>query len=150
MPNFFSENIIFDGDGIALGNCYAKIVESWNSGKLADALGLTEKLSIFGDYATQTDNGYGTLCPVELLADISVSQQLYFGQMPIAQMSGFKDEMTGHVITNAFSIGLLDPKEIIEKWLPITSENDLVAKPVLRLEGVIGWDENAGVEIKFW
>lgn len=146
--NFFSDNLIYDRDGKKLGTCYAKIVERWNNGELANALGVTDNISIFGDAEVLTDNGYGMLCPVTLTAHIAVHQQLFSGQLPIRQMSGFKDEMTGVVITNAFAVGLLDPQEISEKWAPITTEDELSVKPVLRLQGVVCWDEAAGVEIK--
>ena len=149
MPlTFFSDNVIFDEQGNALGTCYSKIVERWNGGEFAHQVGVTERIDIFGDVAVKTDNGYGQMCPVEVYVNIVVREQLFSGQLPILEMSGFKDEMTGHVITNAFSIGLLDPEEIERDWSPIRDENELTIKPVIRLQGVICWDANAGVEIK--
>jgi hypothetical protein len=150
MPGFFSDNIVFDERGTELGTCYGKIVERWNSGELLDTLENRENLPIFGDINVQTDNGYGRLCPVELYVDISVHEQLFSGQLPVLQISGFKDEMAGLIITNAFTIGLLDPDEISEKWTPIKSESELELKPVIKLQGLVCWDENARVEIKFW
>jgi len=147
MPGFFNENVVVDADGNNLGTCYSKVVERWNSGEFADAIGLTEKISIFGDIAVRTDNGYGQLMPVDLYMGFIVENQLFSGQLPIAKMSGFKDEMTGLVITNAFQFGLLDPSEICEKWQPIKSEDELAVKPVIRMQGVVCWDEAAGVEI---
>jgi hypothetical protein len=148
MPGFFSDNMVFDEHGAELGTCYGKIVERWNSGELADTLEDRERLPIFGDVKVQTDNGYGRPCPVDLYVHISVHEQLFSGQLPILQMSGFKDEMAGSIITNAFTIGMLDPNEISEKWTPIDSEDELEVKPVIRLQGVVCWDENARVEIK--
>lgn len=150
MPNFFSKNMVYDKEGIELGTCYTKIVERWNSGEFGDILGATEKISIFGDREVRTDNGYGMLCPVNLSTHISVRSQLYSGQLPVRQMSGFKDEMTGMVITNAFAVGLLDHNEISEKWKPIKSEDELEVKPVIRLQGVVCWDEDAEIEIELW
>lgn len=150
MPRFFSDNVVYDKGGNKLGTCYAKLVERWNSGELADTLGASENIPIFGDREVQTDNGYGMLCPVSLTAHISVRKQLFSGQQPIRQMSGFKDEVNGMIITNAFAIRLLDPKEIIEKWSPIESEYELEVKPVILLRGVIFWDEDAEIEIKLW
>lgn len=147
MPDFFSENIVVDADGNNLGTCYAKVIERWNSGEFADKLGVSENINIFGDVSIKTDNGYGQLMPVELYMGLIVENQLFSGQLPVAKMSGFKDEMTGQVITNAFSFGLLDPNEISEKWSPIKSEDELAVKAVIRLQGVVCWDEAAGVEI---
>jgi len=150
MPGFFSDNQVFDEQGNALGTCYGKIVERWNAGELADTLGVQENIPIFGDRAVRTDNGYGQLCPVELTAHVAVHKQLFSGQLPVLKISGFKDEMAGSIITNAFTIGLLDPEEISQKWTPIESEEELEVKSVIRLQGVVCWDENAGVEIKLW
>lgn len=150
QPDFFSRNIVYDKEGIELGTCYSKIVERWNGGELSHVLGDTDDIPIFGDKVVRTDNGYGMLCPVELTANVTVYEKLFSGQLPVKQMSGFKDEMTGLVITNAFAIGLLDPEEISQKWEPINCVDDLEVKPVIRLQGVVCWVEGAGVEIKFW
>ena len=150
LPDFFSTNIVVDEQGSELGTCYSKIVQRWNDGELADALGITENIPIFGDLKVRTDNGYGTLCPVDLHAHISVHEQLFSGQLPVKEISGFRDEFTGVVITNAFAVGLLDPELISEKWTPIKSVDELQIKPVIHLQGLIVWDENAGVEVKFW
>ena len=149
MPTFFSENVVFNPDGISLGTCYETIVARWNSGEMLDNLGVQENVPIFGSTPTLTDNGYGRLCPVDLFASVAVYENLFFGQLPVPQMSGFKDELTGDIITNAFSIGLLDPEEIAEKWLQVDEVSNLPVKPVIRLQGLVCWDQNAGVEIDF-
>lgn len=150
FPNFFSEIIVHDMERKELGTCYSKIVERWNNGEFADIPASTERrVDIFGDQKVQADNGYGTLCPMKLTAGLYVREQLFSGQLPIPKISGFKDEMTGKVITNAFAIGLLDPNEIDEKWAPINSVDELEVKPVIRLEGVICWDANAKILLSF-
>ena len=146
--DMFSATTVTDEAGTALGTCYSRLVERWNSGELWDEVGVREDVPIFGDTPVFIDNGYGQSCPVTLTASIHVQSQLFFGQLPVTQMSGFKDEMTGMVITNAFSVGLLDPNEIEEKWETVSNVDELEVKPVIRLEGLIGWDANAGVEIK--
>ncbi len=69
-----------------------------------------------------------------------ISRQLYYGQLPVPQISGFKDEMSGHVITNAFSIGLLDPNDIENEWRKIDDEAQAEVKPVILLRGVVCWE----------
>lgn len=150
FPNFFSEIIVHDMERKELGTCYSKIVERWNDGEFKDIPVSTEtRVNIFGDQKVQADNGYGTLCPMKLTAGLYVREQLFSGQLPIPKISGFKDEMTGKVITNAFAIGLLDPNEIDEKWTPINSVDELEVKPVIHLEGVICWDANAKILLSF-
>ena len=67
----------------------------------------------------------------------------------LPKISGFKDEMTGKVITNAFAIGLLDPHDISDKWTPIASIDVLEIKPVIQLQGVVCWDASARVILPF-
>lgn len=147
---FFNDNIVFDDQGHELGTSYSKIIERWNNGEFIDAVGVSGPIPIFGDVSVQTDNGYGQLCPVDLYVHLEVRQQLFSGQIPVRQMSGFRDELTGHIITNAFSVGLLDPEEIERDWTPVETEDGLDPKPVIKLVGIVLWDANAGVEIDFF
>jgi hypothetical protein len=150
FPNFFSENVVYDMEKKELGTCYSKIVERWNNGEFSDILVSADKrVNIFEDKKVQADNGYGTLCPLDLTAGLYVNEYLYSGQLPIPKISGFKDEMTGKVITNAFAVGLLDPNEISEKWTQIKSIDELEVKPVIQLQGVVCWDQNARVILPF-
>ncbi len=150
FPNFFSENVVYDKEKRELGTCYSKLVERWNNGELTDIPTSSDsQINIFGDQEVQADNGYGMLCPLELTAGLYVSEHLYSGQLPIPRISGFKDEMTGKVITNAFAVGLLDPNEISEKWTQIDSIDALKVKPVIQLQGVVCWDQNAKVILPF-
>jgi len=150
FPNFFSENIVYDVEGNELGTCYSKIVERWNNGELSNLVAPMEnRVDIFGDKKVQADNGYNMLCPLELTAGLYIQEQLYSGQLPIPKISGFKDEMTGKVITNAFAVGLLDPNEISEKWTEIKSIEELEVEPVIQLQGVVCWDAAARVMLPF-
>jgi hypothetical protein len=56
-------------------------------------------------------------------------------------MSGFKDEIKGGIITNAFEFGLLDPDTIASKWVKIDTEERAPIHPVLRMVGLYGWPE---------
>ena len=85
--------------------------------------------------------GYGNLIPVEITVSLRVEQQLYFGQLPISHISGFRDELSGKVISNAFTTGILDPEEVERDWVRIKSEADLPMPPLLEMVGLIGWGE---------
>lgn len=149
QADFFSANLILDERGSELGTAYRRFAERWNTGEFFGALGESKEIPIFGDTKVQTDNGYGQLCPVSLTARINVQSYLFSGQLPVRQMSGFRDEISGNVITNAFSVGLLDPKEIWDNWSKIRGEEELDIPPVMRLEGLVCVDEDSGYEIKF-
>lgn len=147
--DFFSANDVFDHRGAKLGTAYSKMAQRWNEGEFLDSLDETQTINIFGDCGVSVDNGYGQMCPVCLTARLELQSQLFLGQLPISEMSGFKDELSGQIITNAFTVGILDPEVIARDWHPINDTSDLKAKAVIHLQGLVCWDENAQVEIKF-
>jgi hypothetical protein len=52
-------------------------------------------------------------------------------------MSGFEDHLSGKVITNAFTIGLLDPERVESEWQKIEKIEDAPVLPVLRMIGLV-------------
>jgi hypothetical protein len=150
MPyDFFSSIVAYDESGKQLGNPVAYLVERWNNGNITDELGETGERPIFGDVQPWVDNGYGERIPVDLYANMLVYRQLRYGQLPIPKVSGFKDEVSGSVITNAFEVGLLDPEEIERDWVKIEDEAEAKPEPVIVLRGVLCWEmasiKDAGV-----
>jgi hypothetical protein len=113
-------------------------MNKWNNGVFPIAPGNQPQQDIF-DEPVMIDNGFKDVVPVQLTVGLKVKQQLYFGQMPVPKMSGFRDELSGKVIANAFIIGLLSPEEVQRDWLRIQSEDELPMPPVLRLTGLVGW-----------
>lgn len=140
MPyNFFSTIVAYDEVGNELGNPAAVLIERWNEGDVTTELGQTGEMPIF-PVQPYVDNGYGQRIPVDLYANMLVYRQLRFGQLPIRKMSGFKDELKGGIITNAFEVGLLDPEEIARDWKEIEDEKEADPQPVIFLRGVTYWD----------
>ncbi|WP_197423794.1 restriction endonuclease [Novosphingobium sp. CCH12-A3] len=141
MPgNFFSSIVAFDEAGNELGNPVQRLLDQWNKGDITTEEGETGELPIFGDTVPWVDNGYGQRIPVRLYANMLVHRQLRYGQLPIRKMSGFKDELKGVVITNAFEVGILDPEEIDREWREIAKEEEAHPQPVLLLRGVTYYD----------
>jgi hypothetical protein len=70
---------------------------------------------------------------------LQVQRELYYGQLPVPRISGFKDEMTGKVITNAFEFGMLDPNEVADNWLKLNDEDEAPIRPVIVMRGLIAW-----------
>lgn len=122
----------------SLGTPLSVAMNKWNNGVFPIAPGNQPQQDIF-DEPVMIDNGFKDVVPVQLTVGLKVKQQLYFGQMPVPKMSGFRDELSGKVIANAFIIGLLSPEEVQRDWLRIQSEDELPMPPVLRLTGLVGW-----------
>jgi hypothetical protein len=110
---FYKTLIAHDADKKALGIPLDIAIDKWNNGIFPTEPGNHERINLFGHDKVLIDNGHGMMVPVEITIATYVEKQLYYGQMPISKISGFRDEFKGHVITNAFEVGLLDPNEII-------------------------------------
>jgi hypothetical protein len=146
MPgDYFSSVDGYSLDGEKnLGTPVAAVVEKWNNGVYPDEPGQHADLPVFDAPEVMTDNGYGQKAPVTLTVSTFVERQLYFGQLPIKKISGFKDELSGKVITNAFTLGIFDPNDVMDNWQPIASEKDAPTPVVLSLTGRIVWELEDG------
>jgi hypothetical protein len=139
LDNFFSNEIAFDGAKNRLATPLNAAIEKWNSGRFPTEPGEHRNLPIYEKAEVLIDNGYNDLISASLTVSLIVRKQLFFGQQPIDHVSGFKDELSGAVITNAFTIGILDPDDVWDRWQRIASEEDVPVKPLLRLTGLVGW-----------
>ena len=136
---FYKTLMAYDKDKKELGFPLDIAIHKWDNGMFPTDPGEHEDINLFGHDQVLVDNGYGTLAPVEIYIGTYVERQLYYGQMPISKISGFKDESKGHLITNAFEVGLLDPNEIMKTWKPINESDELPMRPGLRLRGLVSW-----------
>ncbi|HYD62633.1 MAG TPA: restriction endonuclease [Noviherbaspirillum sp.] len=145
MPFAIREHVaymkVFDKEKSALGTALEVATKRWNSGDYPTAPGVHDDLDIFGDTETYVDNGYGEMAPVRLYVGLEVKQQLYFGNLPIDQISGFLNVQTGSVVTNSFAVGLLTPSAVESTWKRVADVESLPVKPVLRLIGLECWSD---------
>jgi len=73
---------------------------------------------------------------VRIGAKYLAEKELRLGFVPLEEFSGFHDVATGAVITNGFTTGSLDIKEVREKWQRINSLDELAIKPVITLTSI--------------
>jgi hypothetical protein len=73
-------------------------LDRWNRGGFTMEPGRHDYIPLFDQKTVLMDNGYGELIPVDLTVSIWVEQHFLFGNIPIKQLSGFKDELSGTVI----------------------------------------------------
>lgn len=139
MPyNFMEVLTVFDDQDNPLGTILESAFQNWFEGYYPMEAGIHENQRIFGDLITRVDNGYGDKIKVDLTASVSVTQRLYFGQVSISKVSGFKDEQTGAVVTNAFET-LLDADDVEENWEVIESVDELPVQPLLIVQGLVSY-----------
>lgn len=143
MPmDFYASVSAFGEDGAELGTPLDFAAKRWDSGQFPEDVGIHEDVSIFPTRTVLMDNGYGMRAPVDMSVNLHIERQLYFGQLPVPQISGFKDECSGKVITNAFTVGMLDPDIVERDWQPINDESEATIKPVIKMTGRVCWREN--------
>ena len=148
--DYFSSVIAYSVDHQKeLGTPLNAIIKKWDEGRCPTEPGEHDNLPIFDTPDVLTDNGYGQRIPVQLTASIFVIRQLHFGQLPIKKISGFKDELSGAIITNAFTTGIFNPNDVMRNWQAIASENELPVRPMMKLSGLISWDVEHDNEFYF-
>jgi Restriction endonuclease len=138
---FYEECVAYGSDRNPLGMPLEVAARRWNAGELPREVGESPNIPVFDAPEILMDNGYGQLVPVEIWVSLHVRKQLYYGQLPVPKISGFKDELSGLVIANAFQVGLLDPETIEREWKAIADESEAEVRPVITLSGVICWPE---------
>jgi hypothetical protein len=140
--DFFTSAQIFDQEtGEQLGTTLSITSAEWEAGRYPTDPGTYDYIPIV-NRPLKMDNSYGTLIPVRLSVGLIVTQYLFFGQYPIARLSGFHDRVSDGIITNAIEFGLLSLEEI-HSWKRLSNEAEAPVKPVIRLSGLYAWsDEN--------
>lgn len=149
MPDFLSKLVAYDKAGSELGPILRTAIKRWNDGGYPIEPGVHDELPIFEQKEVIVDNGYGQRVPVNIWATIQVTQQLFFGHIDVEHLSGFKDELSGGVITNAFTTGILDQEVVIESWEKIDKIDALPNRPSMVLVGLFGWSEDLEIEDAF-
>ena len=140
MPSdFYQQNMLYDDEGNNCGTALENAVEKWNNGKYPTEVGEHRNLPVLDSVTVKADNGHGMIVPADFSVSLVVRKELYFGQFPITELSGFKDELRGGIITNAFTVGLLSPEEVERQWKKISDVDEAPVKPVMTLTGLVCW-----------
>ena len=138
LSDFFGQQA-YDGSGNPVGEIYQTAINKWNEGRFPTEPGVHEGLDIFDTAKVMVDNSYGDLVPVKLYVGLLVERALYFHNMPIERISGFRDELSGAIITNAFTTGIFNADEVEKSWTPIESLEDAPVQPMMSLRGLVCW-----------
>jgi hypothetical protein len=127
---------IYDGANRHLGKVADLLDKRWNDGDLPIESGTFEDLDFIGQ---PTKIMYqDEFFEVKITATITTKRNWYFGNLPLAKISGFKDEIEGGLVTKGFTTAVMDIVEIQESWQRLGSVDELAVKPVLRL----GWQSH--------
>jgi hypothetical protein len=138
--DFFSTVSIEDDEGNKLGTPVEIASRRWNNGEFPAEPGQYTDINIFDHEHVYFDDGFGGRVRATFFLNLLVEQHLFLGRLPVTQFSGFLDQRTGEIITNAFTTGILDPDEVFNTWRPITVDQ-LPSKPTLRVRGLAAWPQ---------
>lgn len=135
LPQDFYNLPVQDEKGKILGTSLKTAQAKWDGGLLPSDPGEHERVSIFGETNVFIDNGHNDTVEVELTVGLFVKQNLYLGHLPIDDINGLKDEHTGFVVANAFTMGGLNPGEIEKSWKQVEDIKTLDFEPLFRVVG---------------
>lgn len=123
--------------GADLGTYLSIASDEWNAGRYNVEPGEHKRVPVLPT-PVMMENGYGEQIPVELTIGLLVTQTLFYGQFPVTKLSGFKDEIGGGIITNAFEVGLLSLDEV-HTWRKLDDLSQAPVKPVITMFGLYSW-----------
>jgi hypothetical protein len=136
QPDFYTLPV-WDEDGNELESSLVTAQRKWDEGLFPSEPGEHERVSIFGDKKVLIDNGHNDTVEVELTVRLFVKQELYLGHLPVEDINGLQDEHSGAIVTNAFTLGGLNPQDVERNWKKVDDIDALEFEPLLK---VIGYD----------
>lgn len=120
--------LVFTKDEKPLGKIIDLFVDAWNQGKLSDSLGEHTDIDFIGKPIKI--NYDGKFYYIRITTNYIVKNRLYFGELPIKELSGFSDEIKGGIITKEFTTDYLDTRVVEKEWKLVRNIEDLAIKPV--------------------
>lgn len=127
----------WDEYGNILDSCLMAAQKKWNAGLFPSEPGEYERVPIFGDTKVLIENGYNDKVEVELTVKLLVKQNLYLGHLPVEDINGLQDVYSGDIVTNAFTLGGLEPQKVKQNWLEVEDIESLEFRPLFK---VVGYD----------
>lgn len=120
---------IYDNENKELGTIQHLMRTNWNDGKYPDEPGKYEGINLVdGITKFKFDRHYFTL---DIRVNLLVERRVYFGNLPVEQLRGFRDELTGKTITKELTTGVLNWDEVEKHWKRIISIDELAVDPTI-------------------
>lgn len=139
MPERFFELPAFDEHGQPLGTLMEIAAKRWANGDYPSEPGDHDHLPLLPGTITKIPNGYGDFIPVDLTVGLRVTRQRYYGACELRKVRGLIDEQTQQIITNAFTVGGLDPEEVQRSWKKLAEGEEPPVLPIFTAVGRYSW-----------
>lgn len=122
---------IFDRDRRSLGKIGDLLHGNWNEGKFPRQPGTYRNLEFAPNpVLIETD---GEFYEMNIRANLVVESRLYFGNIPLKEITGFHNELTGESIVKNIETESVEFAEIERSWPRINAIDEVAVKPVVIL-----------------
>jgi Restriction endonuclease len=132
--------VLYDSAANPLGTIGALLQKRWREGTLPRDPG-TSDLPVT-DCATKVKVG-DEFFDLNVRASIIVTRKTYLGSIPLKEISGLRNELTGSTLATQFLTGFITPQHVEETWKLIPDPSELAVKPAFRLRAILTFDLGA-------
>lgn len=130
--------MLYDINEHQIGNPVELLHRQWNAGRLPSQPGESEWFKLTQNH--EKVHTVGKFIEADIGARIIVRSRLYFGQLQLIDVKGFRDETTGAILTKGFTTDWLDAKKVERDWREIASLNEVAVTPLLTLTALDVYD----------
>ncbi len=120
---------LYNANGDVIDNINNLLSDMWKDSKISMEPGryTSIKLCDIDTYIKTKD----VLYRVDVYAEVEVIQKVFFGQLPLEEISGVSDELRGGITTSSFTTKGISIEHVINNWQCIPSVDELSVTPVL-------------------
>lgn len=120
---------VYNDKNESLGKIGEILLKQFREGVLPKKPGLHKHVDFIKEKAkTKHEDQYYSM---SITADIDVESASYYGELPLDEITGFKDEITGKTSFKSMKTSTFSFEDIEKNWKKIDHEEDLAIKPVL-------------------
>ncbi len=119
--------VLYDEANRPLGELVDLILLAWNEGRVPTEPGDHRDIDFIGKKTRiKCEERFVDL---NVTASLRIKSNLYFGQLRVADLSGFHDQITGKTIANKITVTEIDIDKIEKEWRKIDSRDELAITP---------------------
>jgi hypothetical protein len=122
---------VFRSDGTFIDYLQNLVIARWDAGDIPDTPGEHKDIPVTNEETFIKTSGQ--LYNVSITVRAVIGERLHFGQLPIEDTSGLKDELTDGYMTTSFTTAKISFADVEKTWEPISSIQQLSVKPMLTL-----------------
>ena len=123
--------VLYDKHGGSLGSIHENVSRAWNNGDLPIDVGEHNDIPLFA-HTVYTRSG-NKQSEVNLSVNLLVELTYYKGEVPLVEIKGFEDQITGDIVTKSMTTAILGTHEVEKNWQEISAEQAARERPLLRL-----------------